>query len=66
MKSQKKSMQDEGNLLPSSDLVRSPVHLVDVFEIVRTGPDVFSLADGSVVDGVVVFFSELWVEKKWR
>lgn len=41
------------------DLVGSPVHVVDLVEVVSSLPDVIQRSPGVVIHGVVVLFSEL-------
>jgi len=44
----------------SLDLVSTPVHVVNLFEVVGSLPEVLERATRAVVDGVVVFLSELF------
>jgi hypothetical protein len=43
----------------SLDLVSTPVHVVDLFEVIGSFPEVIERTARAVVDGVVVLFSEL-------
>jgi hypothetical protein len=45
--------------LGTLDLVSTPVHRVDLFEVVSSLPEVVERSTRGVIDGVVVLFSEL-------
>jgi hypothetical protein len=49
---------DAGSL-GTLDLVSTPVHRVDLFEVVSSLPEVVERSTRGVIDGVVVLFSEL-------
>lgn len=61
--STKRYARSSPGLFRALDLVSTPVHRVDLFEVVSSLPEVVERSTRGVIDGVVVLLSELTNER---